>query len=186
MKKILLVMALVMTMMQAQVTGAAATSIDLPTTPFAISKLGDVTIVLEEGVPHAIVARGQKFAAYDIYFSVNGVSYLADAFLASNLTLQRDTMPLKFDHDGTFKFKSGEDMLILEYEGVADKTKDMEMHTKTLNSYGSFVVTEGTGVFADLEGVMGTYSLKLVCRRMPGEHPKVGDPVEVSFSAMSE
>jgi hypothetical protein len=188
MKKILLTITLVMTMtlLSAPVTRAAAISIDLPATTFAISRLGDVTIVLSEGVPHAIVARGQKFAAYDIYFSVNGVSYLADAFLASNLTLQRDTMPLKFDHQGTFKFKSGGDTLSLEYEGVAGKTKDMETHTKTLNSYGDFVITEGTGVFAGLEGAMGKFTLKLVCQGMPGEHPSVGDPVEVTFSAMSE
>jgi hypothetical protein len=77
-------------------------------------------------------------------------------------------------------------MLSLEFKGVAEKTKDMEMHTKTLNSYGDFVVTNGSGVFEGLEGVMGTFTLTLVCQRMPGEHPEVGDPVEVTFSAMSK
>jgi hypothetical protein len=188
MKKIILMTALVMTMalLSAPVALAAAISVDLPTTTFYIAKLGNVTIVLSEGMPQTIVADGQKFTAQGISFSVNGINYLADAVLKSNLKLQPDTMPLKFDHAGTIKFTSGEDMLILEFEGVAAKTMDMEMHTKTLDSYGDFVVTEGTGAFADFEGAMGTFTLSLVCGRMPGEHPNVGDPVDVTFMAMSE
>jgi len=188
MKRSLLTIVLVMTLILTAVPAirAVQASIEVPTTTFAVAKLGDVTIVLREGMPDTIVARGQKLAGYDFYFSINGVNYLADAFLSSNLTLQNDTAPLKFDHEGAFKFKSGEDMFILEYEGVAHKTKDVEMHTKTLDSYGHFVITEGTGVFAGLKGVMGTYTLTLMCEKMPGEHKKVGDPVQVTFSAMSQ
>jgi hypothetical protein len=175
-----------MTLLSAPVTPAAAISIDVPTTMFAISKLGDLTLVVSEGVPQAIVARGQEFAGKDVYFTVNGVPYTAYALLTSNLTLQGDTMPLKFDHEGTLDFANGDDMISLKYEGVAEKTKDMEMNAKKLNSYGDFVVTKAAGVFADLEGAMGTYTLTVMCERMPGEHPKVGDMVKVTFAAMSE
>jgi hypothetical protein len=189
MKRILMMIALVMTMalVSAPVTAAAEISIELDTTTFYISQLGDVTIVLSEGVPDVILATGQEFTRKGIYFSINGIPYLADALLTTKkLKLQPEMMPLKFDHEGTLDFTSGEDMLSLEFKGVAEKTKDMEMHTKTLNSYGDFVVTNGSGVFEGLEGVMGTFTLTLVCQRMPGEHPEVGDPVEVTFSAMSK
>lgn len=188
MKRSLLTMVLVVAMILVTVPAirAVSASIEVPTTTFAVSKLGDITIVLREGAPHAVVARGQKFAAYDFNFSIKGVDYLADAFLTSNLTLQNEMEPFKFDHDGTFKFKVGEDTFILEYEGVAHKTKDVEMHTKTLDSYGTFVITDGTGVFADLKGVTGTYTLTLMCKKVPGEHKKVGDPVHVTFSAMGK
>jgi hypothetical protein len=93
-------------------------------------------------------------------------------------------MPLKFEHEGTIDFKfTGGSTLSLEFEGKATKTK--EMHTKTLNSYGDFVVTDGTGPFADLEGTKGTFTLTIVCSGT-GEKPMVGDPVTVSFSAMGE
>jgi hypothetical protein len=189
MKRILLIIAMVMTLAlaSAPVTVAAAASIDLYPTTFYIHKLGEVVIVLSEGVPETIVASGKKLARKDAEFFVNGFPYVADALLTTTkLKLQQGTMPLKFDHEGTLDFTSGDDMLSLEFKGVADKTKDMEMHTKTLNSYGDFVVTKGTGVFENLQGAMGTFTLILVCQRMPGEHPMVGDPVEVTFSAMSE
>jgi hypothetical protein len=93
-------------------------------------------------------------------------------------------MPHKFEHGGTIDFKfSGGSTLSLEFEGKATKTK--EMHTKTLNSYGDFVITDGTGPFEGLEGAKGTFTLTIVCTRT-GEKPMVGDPVTVTFSAMGE
>jgi len=182
----MIAMVMTLALVSAPLTAAAATSIDLYPTTFYIHKLGDVTIVLSEGVPETIVASGKELVRKDAEFFVNGVSYMAYALLTTTkLRLQQGTMPLKFDHEGTLEFTSGKDMLSLEFKGVAEKTKDMEMNTKTLDSYGEFVVTKGTGVFAYLEGVMGKFTLTLVCQRASGEHPMVGDPVEVTFSAMS-
>jgi hypothetical protein len=161
----------------------AATAIDVGTTTFTISKLGDLTLVVKGGVPEAIVVRGRELTGMGISFSVNGTPYMGDSGLTSNLTLIPNTMPLKFEHDGTICFTVGTDVLTLQYNGTATKTKDVAMLTKTLNSYGDFVVVDGTGVFADLKGVMGTYTLMLVCHIVPGEHPAVGSPVEVTFSA---
>jgi hypothetical protein len=73
--------------------------------------------------------------------------------------------------------------LSLEFDGKATKTK--EMHTKRLMSHGDFVITDGTGPFEDLEGAKGTFTLTIM-RTITGEHPKVGDPVTVMFSAMGE
>jgi hypothetical protein len=190
MKRNLLMMALVMsmTMLPASVSTAAQANIDVPTAAFAVAKLGDITIVLRDGEPHAIVATGQKFKGMDVYFTVNGAPYVGKAILTSNLTLMQGTMPLKFEHDGTFDFIVGEHTLSLKYEGVATKTKEFAggMKTKTLNSYGDFVVTDGTGGFEALKGGEGTYTLTLVCSGMAGEHPKVGKVVHVTFSTMSK
>ena len=163
----------------------AATSIDVGTTTFTISKLGDFTLVAKEGVPQTIVVRGREVAAKGMSFSVNGTPYMGDAGLVTNLTLIPATMPLMFEHDGTICFTVGADVLTLQYNGTATATKDVAMLTKTLSSDGDFVVVGGTGVFADLKGMKGTYTLMLVCHIVPGEHPAVGSPVEVTFSAMA-
>jgi hypothetical protein len=180
-----LVLAAMFTLLPAA-SRAASTTIDVGPSTFTISELGDLTLVLKDGEPEAIVARGQEFKGMGVYFAVNGAPYTGNASLTSNLTLLHGTMPLKFEHDGTLYVAAGDHSFTLTYEGVATKTKDMATHTKTLNSYGDFVVTEGKGAFEKLVGVKGTYSLSLVCQGMPGEHPKVGAPVEVTFSAMGE
>jgi hypothetical protein len=163
---------------------ANAAAIDFPNTTFAITALGDLTVVLKEGVPQAIVVRGQGLAANGVDVGINGVPYPAYVLLGSNLTLLPGTMPLKFEHKGMIDITlNGGAIVSLKYTGTATKTVDMMTHVKTLNSYGDFVVTNGTGVLADLVGVKGTYNLTLVCRGTPGEHPMVGTPVDVTFSA---
>jgi hypothetical protein len=173
-----------MALLMVSATKAAAVAIDVATTTFTISKLGDFTLVAKEGVPEEITLTGRELTAMGVYFSVNGVPYVGDSGLTSNLALIPGTMPLKFEHDGTICFTAGADVLTLQYYGTATKAKDMAMQTKTLNSYGGFVVVDATGVFADLKGLKGKYTLTLVCHSMPGEHPAVGNPVEVTFSAM--
>jgi len=162
-----------------------AAAIDFPNTTFAITTLGDLTLVLKEGVPQAIVVRGQELAANDVNVGINGIPYPAYVLLGSNLTLLPGTTPLKFEHKGMIDFtiNAGGAMISLKYTGLAVKDVDMMTHVKTLNSYGDFVVTNGTGGFAGLVGVKGTYNLTLVCRGIPGEHPKVGSMVDVTFSA---
>ena len=93
-------------------------------------------------------------------------------------------MPLKFEHYGVVELTVGDNMLVLKYNGTATKTKDAAMMTKTLNSYGDFVVADAIGAVADLKGMKGTYKLTLTCHTVPGGHPMVGSPVEVTFSAM--
>jgi len=162
---------------------AAETSINVPTSTFAVSKLGDLTLVLKEGTPEAIVATGQKFTGMDVGTYINGMAGSGDVVLTSNLRLVPGTTPLKFEHEGYVNFSIDGYVLSLKYDGTARKTKDVAMQTKTLDSYGDFVVVNGTGGFASLEGAMGTYTLTLVCHGVPGEHPTVGKPVEVTFSA---
>lgn len=186
-KKILLAaLVLTLTALPVAATRAAAIGIDIPATPFAVSKLGDLTIVLKDGVPQTIVARGQEFKAMGAYPTINGLVSTADVLLTSNLTLVPLTMPLKFDHYGTIGFMIGDHILNLKYIGQATKVKDEVTGAKTLKSYGDFVITDGTGDFKYLAGLKGTYTLNLVCRGVPGEHPKVGSLVEVTFSAKGE
>jgi len=186
-KKILLMtLVLTLSLLPIAATRAAAIGIDIPASPFTISKLGDLTIVLKEGVPQTILARGQEFKGLNVYPTINGMVNTADVLLTSNLTLVPATMPLKFDHDGTIVITAGDKVLYLRYEGKAIKVKDEVTGAKTLKSYGDFVITGGTGGFDDLAGKKGTYTLTLVCRGIPGEHPKVGSPVEITFSAMGE
>lgn len=178
------VLATTLVLLLAPMSRAVAADFNFPASMFTIKQLGDVTIVLREGVPEAIVARDQKFVGNEVYVTVNGVPYTAYVALGSNLTLMPGTMPLKFEHFGNIAFTfSGGSTLSVEYDGAATKTR--EMHTKTLNSYGGFVITDGTGPFADLKGGKGTYTLTIVCSGT-GEHPMVGDPVTVTFSAMGE
>jgi hypothetical protein len=178
------IMAVTLILLLAPVSRAVAADFDFPASMFTIKQLGDATIVLRNGEPQAIVLRDQKFVGNDVYVTVNGVVYTAYVALGSNLTLMPGTMPLKFEHMGTVDFKfSGGSTLSVEYGGAATKTK--EMNTKTLKSYGHFVITDGTGPFADLKGGKGAYSLTIVCSGTDG-HPKVGDPVTVTFSAMGE
>lgn len=162
---------------------AAAAAIDFPSTTFAITSLGDLTVVLKEGVPQAIVARGQELAANGVSVGINGVPYPAYVLLGSNLTLLPGTTPLTFEHKGTIDITINGYILGLKYIGSATKIVDMETHAKTLNSYGDFIVTNGTGGFAALVGTKGTFTLALVCRGIPGEHPKVGSMVDITFSA---
>lgn len=166
------------------VSQAAAASIDLPMTTLKIAKLGDLTLVVKDGVPQTIVVRDRNLSGSYIAFSVNGIPYTGDVKLSNNLTLQPGTMPLTFDHDGLLKFIVGADKLVLEFKGKATKTVDLMMLTKTLYSVGDFVVTEGTGPFEGLKGMEGTFKLNQVCHIVAGEHPKVGTPVEVTFSGM--
>lgn len=163
---------------------ARAATIDFPNTTFMIKTLGDLTLVLKEGVPQTIIVRGQELAANGVDVGINGVPYVSYVALGSNLTLLPGMTPLTFEHKGMIDITiGGGAILSLRYTGTATKTVDMMTHVKTLNSYGDFVVTNGTGVLADLVGVKGTYNLTLVCRGIPGEHPKVGTPVDVTFSA---
>jgi len=185
-KTLLMALVLTLTLLPIAAARASAIGIDLPASPFTISKLGDVTIVLKDGVPQTIVTRGQAFQGLGVYPVINGVVDKADVKLTSNLTLIPATMPLKFDHDGTIVITVGDHVLYLTYEGLATKVKDEVTGAKTLNSYGAFVITGGTGGFKDLAGLKGTYTLMIVCRGIPGEHPKVGSPVEITFSAMGE
>jgi hypothetical protein len=166
------------------VSQAAAVSIDIPTYTFTISKLGDLTLVVKDGVPQTIVVRGRDVTGSNISFSTNGTPYMGDVSLSNNLTLQPGTMPLMFDHDGKLCFTVGENVIVLEYKGTAKKTVDLMKLTKTLYSAGDFTVTDATGPFAGLKGMMGTYKLNEVCHIVAGEHPKVGSPVEVTFSTM--
>lgn len=166
------------------VSQAAAVSIDIPMTTLAISKLGDLTLVVKDGVPQTIVVRGRDVSGSNISFSINGTPYMGDVSLSNNLTLQPGTMLLMFDHYGKLCFTVGDNVLVLEYKGIAKKTVDLMMLTKTLYSAGDFVVADGTGPFAGLKGMKGTYKLNEVCHIVAGEHPKVGSPVEVTFSGI--
>jgi hypothetical protein len=186
MKKISMLLAtLSLMLLPVFVSQAAAASFDIPNTTLTISKLGDLTLVVKDGVPQTIVVRGRDVSGSNISFSVNGIPYMGDVSLSNNLTLQPGTMPLMFDHYGKLCFTVGGNVLVLEYKGTATKTVDLMKLTKTLYSAGDFVVAEGTtGQFAGLKGMMGTYKLNEVCHIVAGEHPKVGSPVEVTFSAM--
>jgi len=185
-KTLLMALVLTLTLLPIVAARASAIGIDLPASPFTISKLGDVTIVLKDGVPQTIVTRGQAFQGLGVYPVINGVVDKADVKLTSNLTLIPATMPLKFDHYGTIGITVGDHVLYLTYDGQATKEKDAVTGVKTLKSYGTFEVTGGTGGFMGLAGQKGTYTLTLVCRGIPGEHPMVGSPVEITFSAMGE
>ena len=173
-----------MVLLSAFVSQAAAASFDIPMTTLYISKLGDLTLVVKDGVPQTIVVRGRDVSWSNVSFSINGLPYMGDVSLSNNLTLQLGTMPLMFDHDGKLCFTVGGSVVVLEYKGTAKKTVDLMMLTKTLYSVGDFVVAEATGPFGGLKGMKGTYKLNEVWRIVAGEHPKVGSPVEVTFSAM--
>lgn len=177
-----LVATLAMTLLSAGKAYAAA--IEFPATTFKIKMLGDLTLVAKDGAPQALVVRDRELAAADVYVTINGVPYSAYVLLGVNLNLLPGTSPLIFEHDGTIDLTIGSDTISLEYTGSATKMKDMATHVKTLNSHGDFVITKGTGPFADLEGVKGGYMLTLVCS---GEgHPMVGSPVEVTLSARAQ
>lgn len=184
--KKILVMAVIMTMAALPITAAraAAASIDIPMTTLGISQLGDLTLVVKEGVPQAIIVRGRNVSGTGIGFTANGAPYMGDVMLSNNLNLLPGTMPLMFEHYGVVEFAFGADMLVLKYNGTASKTEDAAMMTKTLYSKGDFTVASATGVFAYLNGVKGTYKLTEVCHIVPGMHPVVGSPVGVTFSAM--
>ncbi len=166
------------------VSQAVAASIDIPMTTLTISRLGDLTLVVKDGVPQTIIVRGRDLSGSNTGFSVNGTPYTGDVSLSNNLTLLPGTMPLMFGHYGKLCFTLGGNILVLEYNGTATKTEDLMMLTRTLDSTGDFTVADGTGVFAGLKGMKGTYTLKQVCHIVAGEHPKVGSPVEVTFSGM--
>jgi hypothetical protein len=179
-----LLVSLSMVLLPVFVSQAAAVSIDIPNTTLTISKLGDLTLVVKDGVPQTIVVRGRDVSGNNIGFSVNGIPYSGYVALSNNLTLQPGTMPMMFDHYGMLELTAGDNVLILNYKGTAKKTVDLMMLTKTLYSAGDFTVAEATGPFAGLKGMMGTYKLNEVCHIVAGEHPKVGSPVEVTFSGM--
>jgi hypothetical protein len=166
------------------VSQAASASIDIPMTTLTISKLGDLTLVAKDGVPQTIVVRGRDLSGNNIGFSVNGIPYSGYVALSNNLTLQPGTKPLMFEHNGMLEFVVGDNVLILKFNGTATKTVDLMMLKKTLYTAGDFSVAEGTGPFAGLKGMKGTFTLNQVCQIVAGEHPKVGSPVEVTFSGM--
>jgi len=163
---------------------AVAASFDIPMTTLSISKLGDLTLVVKDGVPQTIVVRGRDVSGSNIIFGVNGIPYTGDVSLSNNLTLMPGTMPLMFGHYGKLCFTVGGNVLVLEYNGTATKTVDLMALTKTLDSAGDFTVADGTGPFAVLKGMKGTYKLTEVCHIVAGEHPKVGSPVVVTFTSM--
>ena len=171
-------------LLPAFVSQAVAATIDIPMTTLTISKLGDLTLVVKDGVPQTIVVRGRDVSGSNISFSTNGIPYMGDVSLSNNLTLQPGTMPLMFDHDGKLCFTVGGNVLVLEYKGTAKKTVDLMKLTKTVYTAGDFTVADGTGVFAGLKGMNGTFKLNQVCHIVAGEHPKVGSPVEVTFSGI--
>ena len=144
------VLAAVGAMLTVSMATAATFSVNVPTTTFTISQLGDVTLVFKEGVPEAIVATGQQFTGMGVGTDINGMANPGDVLLSSNLKLLPGTMPLTFDHDGYVNFTIGGDMLSLKYTGKATKTKDLVMMTKTLCSFGDFVVANGMGVTTHL------------------------------------
>jgi len=183
-KLIMLTVALTMVMLPVMASRASAASVDIATTTLGISKLGDLTLVVKDGVPQAIVVRGRNLSGMGVYFTTNGAPYTGDVLLTNNLTLLPGTMPLMFEHNGVVEFTFGAAMLVLKYDGTATKSEDPAMLTKTLYSKGYFDVADGTGVFAGFKGVKGTYKLTEVCHTVPGMHPMVGSPVEVTFSAM--
>ena len=180
----MLAVAMAMVLLPAVASRAVAAAIDLPTTTLYISQLGDLTVVLKEGVPQTIVVRGHNLKGTGVGFSINGTPYMGDVLLTNNLTLLPGTMPLMFEHGGVVEFTFGDNKLVLMYNGTATKTKDLAMMTKTLYSKGDFVIADAIGAFADPKGMKGTYKLNEVCHIVPGEHPMVGSPVEVTFSAM--
>jgi hypothetical protein len=184
-RKNLLVIVMAMTMVMLPVSASlAATSIDIPATTLKISMLGDLTLVVKEGVPQAIVVRGRDLSGMGVGFSINGTPYMGDVMVSNNLTLLPGTMPLMFEHYGVIEFTFGDNMLVLKYNGTATKTKDLAMMTKTLYTKGDFEVADAVGAVAGLKGLKGTFTLTLVCHIVPGQHPMVGSPVEVTFSAM--
>ena len=186
--KKLSMLALVMSMvlLPALASRAAAGTVDFGPTTLYISKLGTLTLGLNEGVPQSIIVSGRNLSAMGIGFSILGAPNMGDVMVTNNLTLIPGTMPLKFDHYGVIELTAGESKAVLQYKGTAVKTEDMAMMTKTLNSYGDFVVADAIGAFENLKGVKGTYKLTLTCHIVPGQHPMVGSPVDVTFSAMAE
>src|SRR5512135_1008391 len=183
-KNLIIALVIAVALLPVSAGRAIAAAIDVPTTTFYISQLGDLTLVLKEGVPQTIVVRGHNVKGTGVGFSIDGTPYMGDVLLTNNLTLMPGTMPLMFEHYGVIEFTFGDNKLVLKYNGTATKTKDVAMMTKTLDSHGDFVVADAIGAVAGLKGATGTYMLTLVCQIVPGEHPKVGSPVEVTFSAM--
>lgn len=183
-KNIIIAAVMTLALLPVSASRAAAAAIDVSTQTFYISQLGDLTVVVKEGVPQTIVVRGKNLTRKEAGFSINGAPYMGKVLVTNNLTLLPGTMPLKFEHSGVVEFTFGDNKLVLEYYGTATKTEDAAMMTKTLNSYGGFVVADAIGAVADLKGTTGTYKLDLTCHIVPGEHPMVGSPVEVTFSAM--
>jgi hypothetical protein len=183
-KNLLIALAMTMALIPVSAGRAAAAAIDVHTQTFYISQLGDLTVVVREGVPQTIVVRDKNLVRKEAGFTINGAPYMGKVLLTNDLTLQPGTMPLMFDHSGVIEFTFGESKVVLEYKGAATKTKDLAMMTKTLYTKGDFVIADAIGAYAYLKGTTGTFTLTLVCHIVPGEHPKVGSPVEVTFSAM--
>lgn len=183
-KNFILASAMALVFLPVLASRAAAAAIEVPATTFYISQLGDLTLVLKEGVPQTIVVRGHNVKGTGISFSIDGTPYMGDVLLTNNLTLMPGTMPLMFEHYGVVEFTFGDNKIVLSYNGTATKTKDLAMMTKTLYSKGDFEVADAVGAFANLKGMKGTYKLNEVCHIVPGQHPMVGSPVEVTFSAM--
>ena len=183
-KLLMMAVAVSMVLLPVLASRVAAATVDVGPTTLTISQLGDLTLVVKEGVPQTIVVRGRDLSGMGIGFGINGAPYMGDVMVSNNLTLLAGTMPLKFEHYGVVELTAGANMLVLKYNGTATKTEDAAMMTKTLNSYGDFVVADAIGAFADLKGMTGTYKLTLMCHIVPGGHPMVGSPVEVTFSSM--
>lgn len=183
-KNLIIAMAMAMALLSVSAGRAAAAAIDIATQTFYISQLGDLTVVVREGVPQAIVVRDRNLVRKEAGFTINGTPYMGKVLVMNDVTLQPGTMPLMFDHSGVVEFTFGDNMLVLKFSGTATKSVDAAMMTKTLYTKGDFEVADAVGAVADLKGTKGTFTLTLVCHIVPGEHPKVGSPVEVKFSAM--
>jgi hypothetical protein len=184
-KSLIIAVVMAMALLPVSASRAAAAAIDIPMTTFHISQLGDFTLVVKEGVPQTIVVTGRNVMGTGVGFGIDGTPYMGDVLLTNNLTLMPGTMPLMFEHYGVIEFTFGDTKIVLEYNGTATKTMDLAMMTKTLYSKGDFVVADAIGAFANLKGMKGTYKLNEVCHIVPGQHPMVGSPVEVTFSAMT-
>jgi hypothetical protein len=179
MKRLMIVvMAMAVALLPVTAALAAGLSISVPKTTLSVSNAGDIKVELVNGMPEDIDVVGREYTGAGIGVAIGGIDGMADVHVASNLHLV-DAANLSFDHDGTICFTVGGDVLSLEYDGMANVTKDMVKHTKTVYSVGDFKVKDGTGAFADLKGVEGTYKLTIIEYGL-----KVGSTAGFKFSAM--
>ncbi|MBI4287553.1 MAG: hypothetical protein HY671_03865 [Chloroflexi bacterium] len=175
---LLLGLVVLLALMPVSLARAGTFTVDVPETTLTVTQAGDAEIAFEDGVLDDFEVKGREYAGEGVEVLINGVSYMANVCVSSNLELA-GLGSIIADHDGAIGFHIGEDMLRLEYTGTAKITKDMDAHTKTIYSTGDFKVVDGTGLFEDVKGVEGTYKLTIV------EHGlKAGSMAGFKFSAM--
>ncbi len=156
-----IVLAAMIAFLPVSVARAGTLTVDVPKTTLTVTKVGDIELKLVEGEDIEFSVDGRAYTGKGIEVLINGISYMADLYLVSNLE-STEGDGLTADHDGTIGLGIGGDMLDLEYDGGAKIYKDMVKHTKIIKSHGDLKVTDGTGLFADLKGVEGSYMLKIV------------------------